>query len=59
MEEETLQVGIAVWVLVVVTDDVPPAAQFRRSNATVPRILTKWLEMYFQSLGMADPLRAG
>jgi hypothetical protein len=35
-----------------------PGAQLRRSKATVPRMLTKRLEMYFQSLGMAVPLRA-
>ena len=35
-----------------------PEAQLRRSNATVPRMLTKRLEIYFQSLGMAVPLRA-
>ena len=55
--EETLQdVAVVVCVLgVVVFAEAEPAAQLRRSNATVPRMLTKWLEMYFQSLGMAVP----
>lgn len=59
--EEMLQdVGAAVWVLNVVgADGEDPTTQFRRSNATVPRMLTKWLEMYFQSLGIAVPFRAG
>jgi hypothetical protein len=30
-------------------------SQVRRSNATVPRIETKWLAMYVQSSGMASP----
>jgi hypothetical protein len=55
--EETLQdVEVGVWMLdVVVFPEAEPPAQFRRSNATVPRMLTKWLEMYFQSLGIAVP----
>ena len=59
--EEILQdVGVALWELNVVSaDGEDPTAQFRRSNATVPRILTKWLEIYFQSLGIAVPFKVG
>jgi hypothetical protein len=41
-----------------VVGEEEPAAQLRRSKATVPRMLTKRLDMYFQELGLTVPLNA-
>jgi len=50
VEETAVQVvGVGVVVERVVGDGIAAALHFRRSNATVPLWVTKWLEMYFRS----------